>query len=240
VLHNGGPQLPKTDGGSGFDRYIIQGNQAYSNLPYVEYRLGEGIEYFSAMEGYTELLVVGNAENNQIYVSGERVTIRGGGGNDDLRVALYNEEPNNAYASGATLYGEAGNDTLGASGGLLPGTDYTDSADLIRGEDGRTVLVGGSGNDTADYSTFTANLFLSLDNKANDGRVGEHDNISADIETILGGSGNDLIIGNPFANRLVGNAGNDTIWGGDGNDTLIGGPGIDLLFGQGGNNVVVP
>ena len=60
----------------------------------------------------------------------------------------------------------------------------------------------------------------------------------ADVENVIGGSGNDLIIGNPFANNLQGGAGNDTLWGGAGNDTLIGGPGHDKLYGQDGNDTI--
>lgn len=46
------------------------------------------------------------------------------------------------------------------------------------------------------------------------------------IENAVGGSGDDLLIGNERDNLLVGGAGNDTLTGG-GNDTLDGGDGID-------------
>ena len=136
--------------------------------------------------------------------------LNGGDGNDSLIGGSGND----------TLHGGSGNDTL--DGGL-----------------GADDLFGDGGSDTADYSHRTENLRLTLDNVANDGASGEGDNIHADIETILGGSGNDFIQGNPFANKLVGNAGNDTLFGGAGNDTLIGGPGTDQLDGQGGTNVIV-
>ncbi len=58
------------------------------------------------------------------------------------------------------------------------------------------------------------------------------------MENILGGSGNDLIIGSIYNNSINGGAGNDTLYGGKGNDTLTGGPGIDRLFGQDGNDVL--
>ena len=47
------------------------------------------------------------------------------------------------------------------------------------------------------------------------------------IENAVGGSGNDLLIGNGLDNLLAGGAGNDTLAGGGGNDTLDGGDGID-------------
>ncbi|WP_282186921.1 M10 family metallopeptidase, partial [Azospirillum brasilense] len=48
------------------------------------------------------------------------------------------------------------------------------------------------------------------------------------IETAIGGSGNDSIVGNDAANTLRGGAGDDTLEGGVGNDTLDGGAGIDV------------
>ena len=100
-------------------------------------------------------------------------------------------------------------------------------------------MIGGSGIDTADYSARTAPLHISLDNQANDGQSGEHDDVMSDVENVIGGSGNDRIIGSPFNNSLVGGGGNDTIYGGAGNDTLVGGAGHDLLFGQDGNDLLL-
>src|SRR5204862_2764067 len=84
-----------------------------------------------------------------------------------------------------TLNGLAGNDTL--DGGL--GSDF---------------LVGGSGNDTADYSQRTENVTLNADGVANDGALGENDNIQGDVETLVGGAGDDAITGGAGNERLVG------------------------------------
>ncbi|WP_109108551.1 M10 family metallopeptidase C-terminal domain-containing protein [Azospirillum sp. TSO35-2] len=51
------------------------------------------------------------------------------------------------------------------------------------------------------------------------------------IENALGGSGNDIMVGNTADNALTGNGGNDSLDGGVGNDTLIGGSGDDTLIG---------
>lgn len=56
------------------------------------------------------------------------------------------------------------------------------------------------------------------------------------IENATGGSGNDTLTGNGFANVLNGGAGNDTLYGGYGNDTLLGGVGNDRLNGSVGND----
>ena len=52
----------------------------------------------------------------------------------------------------------------------------------------------------------------------------------ATIENAVGGSGNDIIIGNSASNRLTGNAGNDVMSGGDGVDFFTGGAGNDTFI----------
>lgn len=56
------------------------------------------------------------------------------------------------------------------------------------------------------------------------------------IENAIGGSGNDLIIGNDLANSIQGGAGNDTLYGGNGDDTIEAGAGNDSLNGSIGND----
>jgi uncharacterized delta-60 repeat protein len=145
------------------------------------------------------------------FVEGQTIVVNASGGND--RIENFSNIP-------CILNGGNGNDTL------IGGT-------------GSDTFIGGPGSDTADFSSRHDNLALSLDNLANDGAPGEHDNVMADIETVLAGSGNDKLVGDPFANLLKGNGGNDTIYGGAGNDTLVGGGGHDILFGQDGNDLLL-
>ena len=56
-------------------------------------------------------------------------------------------------------------------------------------------------------------------------------NSAATFENAIGGSGNDTLAGNSFANVLTGNAGNDVLVGNSGDDTLSGGNGRDILIG---------
>ena len=58
------------------------------------------------------------------------------------------------------------------------------------------------------------------------------------IENAIGGSGNDILIGNQANNALTGGAGNDLLTGLDGNDTLTGGVGNDALSGDAGNDTL--
>jgi Ca2+-binding RTX toxin-like protein len=121
-----------------------------------------------------------------------------------------------------TLLGGPGNDTL-------LGLDQDDTLD---GGPGTDLIDGGNGNDTITYVGHTAPLSVSLDDVANDGQAGENDN-ARDIQNVIGGDGDDILIGNALNNILRGLAGNDRLFGLDGNDTLIGSGGTD--FADGGN-----
>jgi Ca2+-binding RTX toxin-like protein len=134
-----------------------------------------------------------------------------------------------AFTAALTLYGGAGNDTLRGGNGddTLNGGDGNDTFTTGAIADGNDVMIGGAGTDTADYSTRTAAVTLSLNATADDGATGETDNIGSDVEVLKGGMGDDT---------LTGGSGNDTIFGGPGNDTIAGGGGNDILNGDAGND----
>ncbi len=79
--------------------------------------------------------------------------------------------------------------------------------DLLDGRGGNDDTHGGAGVDTSDYSDRTANLNISLDDVNNDGGPGGHDNIHSDIENVLGGYGNDMIVGSAANNMITGGGG---------------------------------
>lgn len=58
------------------------------------------------------------------------------------------------------------------------------------------------------------------------------------IENAIGGSGDDVLLGNGADNTLIGNAGSDDIVGGDGNDTVSGNSGADQIEDNSGTNVL--
>ncbi|MBV4465810.1 serralysin family metalloprotease [Pseudomonas sp. SWRI79] len=94
----------------------------------------------------------------------------------------------------------------------------------------------GGGNDTLDFSGFTQNQKINLNQGSFSDVGGLVGNVSiaqgVTVEAALGGSGNDLLIGNAVANLLEGGAGNDILYGGGGGDTLWGGTGSDtFVFG---------
>jgi Ca2+-binding RTX toxin-like protein len=134
--------------------------------------------------------------------------LHGGAGEDQLR----------AGGSGALLVGAAGDDLL--QGG--PGDDTLD------GGQGDDLMVGGPGKD-ADYSERQAAVTVSSDDRADDGEADEYDDVSSDVEDLIGGSDDDLLVGNAGDGLLDGGPGDDDLDGGAGADQLVGGPGADAV-----------
>ena len=206
--------------------------------------------------------------------AGTRVVADGGAANDTLRGTA--ETP-------AELLGGAGDDTLqgGDAGETVDGGPGNDD---VQGNRGADVVLGGDGNDTLtpDYWTeqsddvvdgggghdqiemgwqsgdddFQPPIDVSVDGAANDGRPGEHDNVTsveriyqtadatltgsddADELTIFntdgssrlyGRGGDDKLSAFDLADTLDGGPGADTIEGGFGDDTITGGPGRDMI-----------
>jgi hypothetical protein len=152
-------------------------------------------------------------------------------------VAVLAQDQDDSVTIGGAFYswvdGGTGNDKLvGGSGkDWLFGRS---GDDVVGGGLGSDLLSGGDGTDTADYSTRTAPLTVTLDGMAGDGEAGENDTVSSTIEAVIGGSGNDTIVGGPGGNNLSGGSGDDALWGGAGDDSLDGGPGSDSLDGGDG------
>lgn len=94
----------------------------------------------------------------------------------------------------------------------------------------------GGGNDTLDFSGFSQNQKINLNAGSFSDVGGLVGNVSiahgVTVENAVGGSGNDLLIGNAVANSLEGGAGNDILYGAGGGDSLWGGAGADtFVFG---------
>ncbi|ACJ00508.1 Alkaline Protease, putative [Rhodospirillum centenum SW] len=122
------------------------------------------------------------------------------------------------------------------------------SFDFTRNTQPVVALWDAGGTDTLDFSGFDTPSVLDLRQGAFSSGGGRAD-VPADyaaqgdsllkqniaiafgtvIENAVGGSGDDLVIGNEVANRLDGGAGADTLVGAQGRDTLVGGGGDDLF-----------
>lgn len=195
--------------------------------------------------------VVGTAP----YANVNAITVNLFGGNDRLNTASNVEKPmtvsggegNDTLITGSgkdTVNGNAGNDILisGAGADTLNGGDGNDTMD---GGAGADSFNGGGGIDSATYASRTAGVVVTLDNVANDGTPassvptttpGEGDNVHGDVERVVGGHGNDHLVGNDAANYLIGGDGDDHIEGHAGNDVIEGGGGKDVLHGNAGED----
>lgn len=111
--------------------------------------------------------------------------------------------------------------------------------DFTRNSNPIICIYDTAGIDTLDLSGWAADATLDL-------MGGDHHFISCNgmtnniqiargvqIENGLTGAGNDRLIGNALANRLIGADGNDVFQGYEGNDTLEGGSGVDTLILEG-------
>ena len=102
-------------------------------------------------------------------------------------------------------------------------------------------MVGGDGIDTASYADHQLDVKADLDHRPGDDgspKVKEKDTIDGDIEGLIGGSGDDNLIGNGDDNLLGGGSGKDRLPGRGGDDAIDGGPDPDNLSGSGGDDFI--
>jgi hypothetical protein len=206
---------------------------------------------FATMAGKTSVffdrqlvseVVNGNAGNDTVTITGSRgVTINGGDGNDilnggsgnDMLVGGNGNDQLNGGGGDDVLNGGAGNDTdLGGAGNdrYVFGPATAAEVDVI----GETA---GNGTDTLDFSAMTTAVTVKLNNDTlatmtNRTVKTQTAGQFANIENVVGGTGNDSITGNAAANFLQGGAGNDTFFVQDGTtkaDSVDGGAGTDVV-----------
>jgi len=178
----------------------------------------------------------------------------------NLTIRLDNAALNTGAAAGDTyvgiegLVGGLGNDTIygnSSSNHLIGGG----GADLIYSLNGADTLSGGTGGDNLwggagadahvggddtglDFARYDdanyGNLTIRLDaSNLNAGAAAVGDTYTG-IEGLVGGLGNDIIVGNSLSNYLIGGSGADLIYGLNAADTLSGGAGGDNLWGGSG------
>ena len=162
-------------------------------------------------------------------------SLDGGTGNDTLEAGTGQD----------TLEGGSGEDSLfgGTGHDLLDGGSDNDSLEGGAGDDtlmanfGSDAFVGGDDLDTyqidgSDVSGVSFNIDLGA---GTDG----YGNTYSGIETVVGGSADDVVQGDTVSNRLEGRGGNDSLTGGQGSDTLLGGVGSDTIDGGVDDDLVV-
>lgn len=107
-----------------------------------------------------------------------------------------------------------------------------DQGNTFHGAGGRDYIDGGAGMDTVDFLDKTQPVHLTLAEKGMESVAfvgGIPEDTIKNIEVVVGGSGDDRLIGNSSLNWLAGGDGNDTLQGNGGRDLLIGDKGADTF-----------
>jgi Ca2+-binding RTX toxin-like protein len=200
------------DMGAGDDAVtLLEGSQLFGEI-----RLGTGDDTLTGTESGQDLIVDAGDGNDIVATGTGDDLIRGGQGNDYL----------DGGDGDDALQGGDGNDRL--IGGL--GDDFLFGGtgnDILVGGAGNDLLDGGEGIDTADYSSDTDGVTVDLGTGIANGNGIGRDTLTG-VENVIGGSGDDVLIGNALANVLDGGLGDDRIIAGAG-DTVIGGEGDDTI-----------
>jgi trimeric autotransporter adhesin len=194
---------------------------------------GDGNNQITTGDGNNQV-TTGNG-NNQINTGNGNNTVTTGGGDDHVTTG----------GGADTIHTGGGNDVVHAGGG--------DDA-IIGGQGGGNDFYdGGSGVNTVEYASATHGVTVDLNEilRSGDSIIGDvlaNATLPADtlvgyaqgadigtdvlinVQNVVGGSGNDTIIGNSFSNMLDGGAGADVMIGGLGNDSYFVDTGMDATI----------
>jgi hypothetical protein len=146
-----------------------------------------------------------------------------------------------------SVFGRAGNDVitagLNAQAGLFGGIGADRltggvAADRLVGGPGSDRLSGGAGVDVTSYADHASSVRVDLRRAGPQGSGAERDFLFG-IESVIGGRGGDVLIGNAARNTIDARAGNDTVnVTGGGADTALCGPGFDTVRADSGDRLV--
>lgn len=180
---------------------------------------GLGSGGYAEGDTYSSIERVYGSDFDDVITGSNAVNVLyGGDGNDVIH----------GVGGANVLYGGAGNDTIYAGTGddAIYGGDGNDT---FFSNTGSNSYFGGDGNDTVDYSGSNAGVNVNLATGEGSGGWAAGDTYDS-IESVIGSSHNDVIIGNAQANYIEGGDGNDTITSGGGADQLFGGAGADTFI----------
>jgi Ca2+-binding RTX toxin-like protein len=198
--------------GDGGDEVTISGDTAGGAIS-----LGAGNDRWTGRTSGAAPVAVSGGDGADILTGGGGNDIIAGDGGDD-QVA--------GRGGNDALDGGAGNDQL-EFGGDQMAEGVGVGADDIR---------GGPGSDRLSYNDHASAVTVTLDGRAGDGSDGEGDNVHSDVETIVGTTLDDVLVGSDGAEDLFGHAGADRIDGLGGDDDVNGGTGDDELYGGAGDD----
>lgn len=234
-----------------YEDWKITGSFSAGSVKKINCSVGDGNDYvYIGSIGAIPATIDGGKGNDNIAGGYGNDIITGGDGDDTLNGGPGNDKVDGGNGNDG-VSGDVGNDTLlgGAGNDLITGGTGDDTMDGGLGAD---TFRGGAGSDIVTYATRTNPVFVDITSspteRGDDGELNEHDWVEVDTENVIGGKGNDVLIGTVvttgstsginFNNKLIGGGGNDKLLGLSGNDTLQGGDGNDDLQGGDGNDIL--
>lgn len=173
----------------------------------------------------------GGEGDDQIYGGNGNDVLIGGEGNDQLDGGAGDDEYLFEGNWGVDLIDdEGGADTIRFGAGIKP-EDL-----LIISQGAHLILDDQNGNQVQIYNGISNSPIEQV--VFSNGTIWTSADLIAGLETFLGTTGDDNIVGNDLSNTLAGFAGNDVLRGLDGDDFLDGGTGQDSYYGGIGNDVL--
>lgn len=209
--------------GTGNDR----NNQIIGNAVANTLEGGAGNDTLNGGAG-TDTLKGGLGNDTYIVDSSDVITELAGEGTDTVQSSVNFDLSQGSLSEveNLTLTGSASAGTGNGQGNVIVGNGAVNSLygnggdDTLEGGAGDDVLNGGAGSDTARYASATSAVTVNLQTETATGGAGVDMLLS--IENVIGGYGNDSILGTAFNNTLDGGLGGwDTLQGGGGDDTYI-------------------
>ncbi len=237
---NGGAGADTMLGGTGNDTYVVDnagdivdetdgdGTDTVQSL--ITFNLSDALHVKGEVENLTlngtsaingtgsalSNIITGNNGNNILAGLGGADVLDGSLGTDMATYAASSAGVNVSLMTGLGFGGDAQGDTLVSIENL------TGSAldDILEGNGGNNVLVGGLGIDTASYANASAGVTISLATTKAQKTTGAGTDILSGFENLTGSAFNDRLTGNSLANLLHGGGGDDILTGGAGADTF--------------------
>ena len=205
--------------------FVIHGSDTLSEQYDVDNAWESGTIYGHG--GDDEFLV-----RDAIIPAPQDVTLVGGSGDNTLIGPDSNTQWQITGAASGIFFADDGlagifSDIAAITAGSLADTFALDTGASFAG-----TIDAGAGPDWLDYSASASGVAVNLA-KAEASNVGGP---AINFEHVLGGLGDDQLIGDKTDNTLIGGSGNDLLVGGRGNDQLLGESGMDVLFGGLGND----
>ncbi|BAQ65992.1 calcium-binding protein [Geminocystis sp. NIES-3709] len=213
----------------------------------------------------TNLLVVGDANNNNLVGGNGNDTLQGLGGNDTVRGGAGNDRIEGGTGADSMVGGN-GNDTYFVDNTgdrviesfnqgidrVISSITYTLTGNvenlILSGTSNLTGIgsvlgnriTGNSGGNILNGNDGNDTLFGDDGNDNLNGGAGDDSILGGDDnDTIRSGINNDRLFGGLGNDRLEGNEDNDYILGDDGDDTLLGGTGNDEMYGITGDDSIL-